>query len=35
MKSAEKGTDFYKLTARLMDSQTTREYGSPSAGFGG
>lgn len=34
MKSAEKGTDFYKLTARLMDSQTTREYGSPSVGFG-
>lgn len=34
MKSAEKGTDFYKLTARLMDSQTTREYGSPTAGFG-
>lgn len=35
MKSAEKGTDFYKLTARLMDSQTSREYSSPSAGFGG
>lgn len=35
MKSAEKGTDFYKLTARLMDSQTMREYGSSTLGFGG
>lgn len=35
MKSSEKGTDFYKLVARLIDSQTTREYGSPTAGFGG
>ena len=33
--SAEKGTDFYKLTARLMDAQTSREYSSPTVGFGG
>lgn len=35
MKSAEKGTDFYKLLARLLDSQFSKEYGSPTAGFGG
>lgn len=33
--SAEKGTDFYKLTARLMDSQDSREWSNPRAGFGG
>jgi len=33
--SAEKGTDFYKLYARLIDSQTSREYSNPSVGFGG
>lgn len=33
--SAEKGTDFYKLTARLMEAQTSREWSSPQAGFGG
>lgn len=27
MKSAEKGTDFYKLYARLMENQTSREWG--------
>lgn len=27
MKSAEKGTDFYKLYAKLMESQTAREWG--------
>lgn len=27
MKSAEKGTDFYKLKARLMEEQTSREWG--------
>ena len=27
MKSAEKGTDFYKLYARLMEGQTSREWG--------
>lgn len=26
-KSAEKGTDFYKLYARLMEGQTAREWG--------
>lgn len=25
--SAEKGTDFYKLYAKLMESQTSREWG--------
>lgn len=25
--SAEKGTDFYKLYARLMEAQTSREWG--------
>lgn len=27
MKSAEKGTDFYKLYARLMEGQISREWG--------
>lgn len=27
MKSAEKGTDFYKLYARLMEGQMQREWG--------
>lgn len=26
MKSAEKGTDFYKLYAKLMEAQTSREW---------
>lgn len=33
--SAEKGTDFYKLFARLLNDEFTREYGNPRAGFGG
>lgn len=35
VKSAEEGINFYKLKIRELESQYSREYGNPRAGFGG